>query len=125
LLVLLLAVAISVALRTARNSEHLPRLAQVQVLNGTGEPDLARNVTDFLRDRNLDVVSVGNADASNYAETLVLLRRGDPAVARMVARRLGLGVPLEQRDASLLVDVTVILGKDLLEKRPELARSTP
>ena len=37
---------------------------------------------------------------------------GPEPVARMVARRLGLGVPLEQRDPTLLVDVTVILGAD-------------
>jgi len=125
LLVLLLSVSLSVAMRTARDAGRVPRQAQVQVLNGTGAPDLARNVTDFLRDRDLDVVSVGNADAPDYAETLVLLRRGDLSVARMVARRLGLGVPVEQRDPTLLVDVTVILGRDLLESRPDLARTSP
>jgi hypothetical protein len=125
LLVLLLAVSFSLVLRTARDQERLPRQTQVQVLNGTGAPDLARNVTEYLRRRDLDVVSVGNADATDYEETLVLLRRGDPSVARMVARRLGLGVPLEQRDPTLLVDVTVILGRDLLESRPDLARTTP
>jgi hypothetical protein len=123
--VLLLAVSISVALRTARNAERLPRAVQVQVLNGTGAPDLARNVTEILRHRDLDVVAVGNADGTNYGETLVLLRRGDLSVARMVARRLGVGVTLEQRDPTLLVDVTLILGRDLLESRPELARTVP
>ncbi len=125
LLVLLLAVSGSVALRSARALRTLPRAAQVQVLNGSGAPDLARTMTDRLRDRGLDVVAVGNADASAYPETLILLRRGHASVARMVAQRLGKGVPLEQRDSTLLVDVTVILGRDLLDPSAELARSRP
>ena len=123
LLVLLLAVSASVALRSARGLRQLPRPAQVQVLNGSGAPDLARVVTDRLRDRGLDVVAVGNADASDYPQTLVLLRRGNLEVARMVAQRLGTGVPLLQRDPTLLVDVTVILGRDLLERTQSLAES--
>ena len=125
LLVLLLAISGSMALRSARALRTLPRAVQVEVLNGSGAPDLARAMTDRLRDRGLDVVAVGNADASTYAETLVLLRRGDASVARMVAQRLGKGVPLEQRDPTLLVDVTVILGRDLLDRPAELARSRP
>ena len=125
LLVLLLAISGSMALRSARALRTLPRAAQVEVLNGSGAPDLARAMTDRLRDRGLDVVAVGNADASTYPETLILLRRGDAAVARLVAQRLGKGVPLEQRDPTLLVDVTVILGRDLLDRPAELARSRP
>ena len=125
LLVLLLAISGSMALRSARALRTLPRAAQVEVLNGSGAPDLARAMTDRLRDRGLDVVAVGNADASSYPETLILLRRGDASVARMVAQRLGKGVPLEQRDPTLLVDVTVILGRDLLDRPAELARSRP
>ena len=125
LLVVLLAVAASLALRSARGLRDLPRPTQVQVLNGSGAPDLARVVTDRLRQRGLDVVAVGNADGSSYPQTLVLLRRGDPSVARMVAQRLGAGVTLEQRDPTLLVDVTVILGRDLLERGSTLAQRSP
>jgi hypothetical protein len=70
----------------------------------------------------VDVVSVGNADSQEYAETLVLLRRGDMAVARRVARLLGCGVPIEQLDPTLLVDVTVVLGSDMTQ---HLGGSTP
>lgn len=119
LLVLLVAVTASVALRTARQLHTLPRPTQVQVLNGSGAPDLARTVTELLRDSDLDIVSVGNADASDYPETLVLLRRGHPSLPHTVIQRLGMGVPLEQRDPTLLVDVTVILGRDLAERYPD------
>jgi hypothetical protein len=118
LLCLLLAASASLALRTSRQARANAARTQVQVLNGSGVPDLARQVADQLRDRGLDVVSVGNADASGYGETLVLLRRGHPSIAAMVARRLGMGVPLQQLDPTLLVDVTVILGQDWSASSP-------
>lgn len=118
---LLLAASVSLALRTARSARAGPQTAQVQVLNGTGVAELARSVATSLRDRGLDVVSVGNADTDRYTETLVLVRRGEPRVADMVSRRLGLGVVLQQLDPTLLVDVTVILGHDLVRQFPAYA----
>lgn len=118
---LLLAVSASLALRTARHASSIPETAQIQVLNGTAMPELARSVATRLRNRGLDVVSVGNADSGQYPETIVLLRRGERTVADMVSRRLGIGVVLQQLDATLLVDVTVILGHDLLRRFPDYA----
>ena len=55
LLWLLLAASASLAFRTARNASAIPTSAQIQVLNGTGVPELARSVATRLRDRGLDV----------------------------------------------------------------------
>jgi hypothetical protein len=89
-----------------------PRSPQVQVLNGSGIPELAQLAAEKLRARGLDVVAVGNADSQGYTRTLVLSRRGPLAVARQVRDALARGEVLEERDATLLVDVTVILGSD-------------
>jgi LytR cell envelope-related transcriptional attenuator len=94
-------------LRTGRS-----RPPQVQVLNGAGVADLAQQAARQLRNRGVDVVAIGNADSHDYEETLVLVRRGSKDVARQVRDALGHGTVLEQRDPSLLVDVTVILGSD-------------
>jgi len=83
---------------------------QIQILNGSRVRGLAGRVAEKLREEGLDVVSVGNADSNDYSETLVLLRRGDMAVAHDVIRALGRGTSIEQLDPTLLVDVTVILG---------------
>lgn len=96
-----------------------PAVAQVQVMNGSGVAELAQRAADVLRRHGIDVVAVGNADASDYAETLVLLRRGRIAVAHEVRAALGRGRVLEQRDGTLLVDVTVILGRDYDERAAE------
>ena len=101
--------AIYSARRLAGGSAPAP---QVQVLNGSGIAEMGQRAADTLRRRGLDVVAVGNADAADYAETLVLVRRGHAGVAHEVAAALGRGRVLEQRDTSLRVDVTIILGQD-------------
>lgn len=112
LLVLLLLVSASVAFRVAHDAKVQRRPPKVQVVNGSGVPELAQRAARHLRERGLDVRDIGNADADTYGRTLVLLRRGDPAVARRVAQALGSATVLEQRDPTLLVDVTVVLGRD-------------
>lgn len=118
----LVAVSLSLAIRTVRRARALAPAGVVQVLNGSGIPDLGRVAAETLRARGIDVVMVGNADGSNYAETVVLQRRGPESVARMVAQRLGAGVPVQQLDPTLLVDATVIVGRDLLAHLPPDAR---
>lgn len=116
---LLALAAASVGLRAVRvaggHGGHAP---QVQVVNGSGIPELAQRAADALRAQGLDVVAVGNADAQNYDETVVLVRRGNAGIARQVASVLGHGQVMEQRDPSLLVDVTVVLGRDYGDRTP-------
>lgn len=110
---LLVLAAASAALRAVRVAGgHAGHAPQVQVVNGSGIPELAQRAADALRAKGLDVVEVGNADAQNYEETVVLVRRGNAGIARQVASVLGHGQVMEQRDPSLLVDVTVVLGRD-------------
>jgi len=105
------ALAASLVVRAARGPGR-GGAVQVQVLNGSGAPEMAQQAALALRSEGLDVVDIGNADSQEYPRTLVLLRRGSLPVARQVAAALGKGEVLEQRDASLLVDVTVVLGAD-------------
>lgn len=89
-----------------------PSAGRVEVLNASGRAGLARNVTQRLRDAGFDVVFYGNASGFDGDTSLVLDRTGDDAVARTVARRLGIGTVRTQRDTALLLDATVILGRD-------------
>jgi hypothetical protein len=119
LLGVLLVASASLALYSARRLAGAAAVSpQVQVMNGSGVAELAQRAADVLRRSGLDVVAIGNADAADYAETLVLLRRGRVAVAHQVATALGGARVLEQRDESLRVDVTVILGRDFESRRP-------
>jgi hypothetical protein len=90
----------------------------VEVLNTTRTVGLARDATRVLRDAGIDVVYFGSDTGPALDSTEVLLRRGSPAAAALVARALGVGVARTRPDANRLVDVTVRLGRDFVAHLP-------
>ena len=84
----------------------------VEVLNGTTVNGLARQVTRQLRRRGIDVVYFGSAASPDADSTLVIARRGDTAAAGIVRNALGVGTITDEASAQLLLDVTVVLGRD-------------
>lgn len=93
--------------------------AKVEVLNAVGVDGLARDATLHLRARGVDVVYFGNAGIDTLSQTRVVARRGDTTVARWVQQQLGAGVVVDDEDPRLLLDVTVLLGRDAV---PALGR---
>lgn len=85
---------------------------QIEVLNGTRIDGLARRMTQKLRERGLDVVFFGSASTTTADSTMVIARRGDVAAAERVRDVLGVGTVIEDPSAQLLLDVTVVLGRD-------------
>lgn len=94
-----------------------PRV-RVEVLNGAGRAGLAREATERLRDRGLDVVYFGNAREFGRDSTVVLDRVGREENARAVAEALGITAIRSEPDSTLLLDVTVILGRDWPATQP-------
>jgi hypothetical protein len=92
---------------------------RVEVLNGAGVGGLARMATSQLRDHGFDVVFFGNAGRFDHPRSLVLDRTGEPAAARAVAAALAIDSVATDVDASLLLDVTVILGADWPPAAPD------
>lgn len=85
---------------------------RVEVLNATTTRGLARTATDVLRDRGFDVVQTGNARGPGQDASVVLDRVGNPQMAQQVAAALGITRVESRRDTTLVLDVTVVLGKD-------------
>lgn len=86
----------------------------VQVLNGAGIPELAGAVRNKIQPNSrVDVVEVGNADRYNYETTRIIARSDNPESADHVRSLLGTGSIESNPSDKLLVDVTVIVGKDL------------
>lgn len=87
---------------------------QVEVRNGAGEAGLAAVLTRYLRRQGFDVVASGNHTAFDEAETVVLDRIGNPEAAARVANALGLPSDRvrEERREGLLLDASVIIGRD-------------
>lgn len=92
-----------------------PRV-RIEVLNGAGEAGLAREATERLRDRGFDVVYFGNYSEFGRDSSVVLDRVGsgvgDEGAARAVATALGITAVESRPDSTLILEVTVILGKD-------------
>lgn len=84
-----------------------------EVLNGTPVDGLAREVTRRLRRAGIDVVDFGSGQDTTLDSTTILVRRGDSTAALRVRRALGLGRVVVRPDPQLLLDVSVLAGRDL------------
>ncbi len=92
---------------------------QLEVMNGTTEPNIAQRVTDILRAGGFDVVDMGNAKTPGVPETKVIARTQDIGPAQSVATYLGVDKKnvLLQPDKNLYLDVSVVIGKDIHQLR--------
>ena len=86
----------------------------LEVLNGTGIDGLAAATTRRLRQVGLDVVSYGTAPTDTFQLTQILVRRGDSTGAVRIREALQAGEIRVAFDARLLLDVSVILGLDVV-----------
>jgi hypothetical protein len=93
----------------------LPKVITVEVLNACGVQGLANEITQYLRNNNFDVVNIGNYKNFDVEHTLVLDRVSLKSLyGKKVAKVLGVDEKqvIPQLDNSLLLNVTVIVGKD-------------
>ncbi len=103
-----------IAQTTEPEPEPVPRKIQVEVLNGCGVSGLARRTMRILRKAGFDVVKTDNYKTSNVRQTFIIDRVGNKAKAEKLAQALG--IPSKrirtEKDPSLALDVTLVLGKD-------------
>jgi hypothetical protein len=86
---------------------------RVQILNGTGELELAQRVAQKLVPAGVEVTLTGNANPLGQLQTQVIYYEADKrAMAQKVRDALGVGVLVRNRNRTDVVDVTVIVGKD-------------
>ena len=97
----------------------------VEVLNGTDVDGLAREVTRRLRRRGIDVVYFGSGDRKDLDVTRIVIRRGDSTVARSIREALGTGRVSVDLNPRLLLDASVILGRDLIPPPRPLENRRP
>lgn len=83
----------------------------VEVWNGTNKQNFARNLTEYLRKRNVDVVRYGNY-GSNKKYTQIISRTGDLKPAREVSRIIGCRNIKTELDSSRMVDLNIVIGSD-------------
>ena len=89
---------------------------RVEVLNASGRQGLARAATLQLRDAGFDVVYFGTARVRRDS-SVVLDRIGRRQVADAAAKALSIPAVKTERDSTLLLDATVLLGGDWLKRQ--------
>ena len=99
------------------NTLGKPEWVRIEILNGTGEPGVAAQTRDLLQSQGYQVVSIGDADRSDYGRTLII-NYGVPAE---VVEQVGVDLELDPNLSSLQglnvsapVDVRIVVGRDFL-----------
>ncbi len=105
--------------------QFVPNTGQIQVLNGSGEPGVAEKFRNHLAQKGFDIVEFGNANSWNYRETMVIGRGRDTLMARDLVRVIGTKHLLHLKDPAVLVEATVIIGKDHEELMRQWETKTP
>ncbi len=81
------------------------------VLNGNGVPGAAARWRDALQQQGFDVTRIGDADSSDFTETVVIVRPGEIPRGRTVVEALGFGT-VTAGTVEANVDAVVIVGED-------------
>ncbi|MFA5867501.1 MAG: LCP family protein [Actinomycetota bacterium] len=92
---------------------------RVRVLNGAGDPGIATEVAEKLINKDYRVVDTKNADNFDYAETQIIIYASSAqktALADKIKDILGVGKIVINNLPQDVADVTVIVGKDYVNK---------
>jgi len=105
----------------SEDSAAQERIYALEILNGTKSQGLARNASELYQSFGYDVIRIGNAEAAEYDETVVVDRIGNATVAATIGQVIRCDnfktTGLDTADAAsygteAVVDFTIILGKD-------------
>ncbi len=89
-------------------------LPLVEVSNGTGRPNMAARIRDYLEAKGMVVKRLTNAEDYRHQETIIFYRSGWRAYAEELARMLPAAIDLDDRPGQES-DVRLELGGDLLD----------
>lgn len=94
---------------------------RVQVLNGVGVPGVGQIVDERLGEGPFRIVLTDNARSFDFTETQILVydeSERSLAAARQVQERLGVGTIQVSRQPQSVVDLTIVVGADLIADQP-------
>ena len=118
LLLICLVLAVSIAARWIGLSERIPEEEmdfQMEVQNGTGRAGLAMKAAIELRKAGIDVLVVGDAEHYRFGESILVDRKGDPDLMKKLSKLTGCRRIVLQVQREPLVDVTLVLGRDMMD----------
>ena len=91
----------------------------VEVLNGTRQTGVAARVSTLLQAQGWQVTAIGDADRSDYAQTIVINYDAPDALVQKLSTDLGLEPnlsTLKGLNNAASINLRVVVGNDLLPK---------
>lgn len=106
--------------KNKNDNEVASAIIQIEVMNGCGVDGVAAKFTDYLRQKNFDVVQVGNYMSNSIDETLIIDRIGNRANTEKLADVLGVDKKniIQQLNKDYFLDATLVIGKDYNKLEP-------
>lgn len=106
------------------SSDVTGRIIQVRVLNGTQIDGLAREVSNYLRTKNFDVLYQGNYSDRNLKNTFIIDHTGDKTIVKRIIRIIGISPDqvVQEIQENSLTDITIVLGEDYRKLKIELKK---
>jgi len=100
------------------NEEAGNRLITVEVVDGVGAPEVAREVVDLLEAQGFDAVYVGRAPRGKTYQITVVVERGSvPRAGRRVLSALGVGGQVRKEGGAATARCTLYIGQDVRNAR--------
>jgi hypothetical protein len=94
------------------NDDHKLPAVKVILTNGCGFEGLAKEFADFLENKNVDIVAMGNTLKPVYDKSVIVVRKGDKVDLQRLQRMTGIDRYTEARTESALADFEIIIGRD-------------
>jgi hypothetical protein len=98
-----------------KDQEHKLPAIKLVLTNGCGFEGVANDFGDFLADKNVDIVSVGNTRLPINDKTYIVNRKGDIEDLQRLHRMTGIDRWTEARNENALAEFEIIIGKDYEE----------
>jgi len=95
---------------------------KIELLNGNGTPELGQRAAALLVPAGLRIEVTGNTPAFNYRSTRIIIYSNDAAglaLGQEIRNLLGVGSVEVGTRAQTVVNATVVLGNDFLQKTKE------
>ncbi len=91
--------------------DALPAI-RIILTNGCGFENLAREFSMWLKDKNVDIVAMGNTPKPIYDKTIIVVRKGDMEDMKRLQRMTGIERYTMALNETALADFEIIIGKD-------------
>lgn len=92
---------------------------RVEVLNGTSQPGVAARAAQLLEAQGWQVVSISDADRTDYVQTLIISYGAPDAIVKKLSSDLQLEpnlAALKGLNTTASVDLRIVVGSDLLPR---------